>query len=79
MIPGLGRSLEEGMAAHSSILAWRIPMDRAAWWTTVHGISKSQTRLSDSAHFLGGRNVSRDILVNSKFLHLNFYSLGSRR
>ena len=25
-IPGLGRSLEEGMATHSSVLAWRIPM-----------------------------------------------------
>ena len=24
--------LEEGMATHSSILAWRIPMDRGAWW-----------------------------------------------
>ena len=30
LIPGLGRSLEEGMATHSSILAWRIPVDRAA-------------------------------------------------
>ena len=39
--------LEEGMAAHSSILAWRIPMDRGAWWATVHGITKSQTQLSD--------------------------------
>ena len=29
--------LEEGMATHSSILAWRIPMDRGAWWTIVHG------------------------------------------
>ena len=28
LIPGLGRSLEEGMATYSSILAWRIPMDR---------------------------------------------------
>ena len=27
--------LEEGMATHSSILAWRIPMDREAWQTTV--------------------------------------------
>ena len=35
--------LEEGMATHSSILAWRIPMDRVAWWAIVHGISKSQT------------------------------------
>ena len=30
-IPGLGRSLEEGMATHSSILAWRIP------WTEEPG------------------------------------------
>ena len=39
--------LEEGMATHSSILAWRIPMDREAWWATVHGITKSWTHLSD--------------------------------
>ena len=36
-------SLEEGMATHSSILAWRIPMDRGAWWATVYRVSKSQT------------------------------------
>ena len=43
-IPGSGRSpLEEGMATHSSILAWRIPMDRGAWWATVHGVTKSRT------------------------------------
>ena len=39
--------LEEGMATHSSILAWRIPMDRGAWQATVHGVAKSQTRLSN--------------------------------
>ena len=39
--------LEEGMATHSSILAWRILMDRGAWWATVHGVAKSRTRLSD--------------------------------
>ena len=37
--------LEEGLATHSSILAWRIPMDRGAWRATVHGITKSQTQL----------------------------------
>ena len=37
-------SLEEGMATHSSILAWRIPMDRGAWKATVHGVTKSQTQ-----------------------------------
>ena len=39
--------LEEGMATNSSILAWRIPMDRGAWWATVHGVTKSWTRLSN--------------------------------
>ena len=29
--------LEEGMATHSSILAWRVPMNRGAWRGTVHG------------------------------------------
>ena len=43
--------LEEGMATHSSILAWRIPMNRGAWWATVHGAAKSQTRLKQlSSH-----------------------------
>ena len=32
--------LEEGMATHSSILAWRIPMGRGAWQTTVHGVTE---------------------------------------
>ena len=40
-------SLEEGMATHSSILAWRIPMERGAWRATVHRVTKSQTWLSD--------------------------------
>ena len=35
--------LEEGMATHSSILAWRIPMDRGAWWATVHVVAESWT------------------------------------
>ena len=39
--------LEKGMATNSNILAWRIPMDRGAWWATVQGVSKSQTGLSD--------------------------------
>ena len=38
--PGLGRS-PGGMATHSSILAWRIPVDRGAWWATVDGVTKS--------------------------------------
>ena len=33
--------LEEDMATHSSILAWRIPTDGGAWRATVHGVTKS--------------------------------------
>ena len=40
-------SLEEGMVIHSSILAWRIPMDGEARWATVHGVEKSQTQLNN--------------------------------
>ena len=39
--------LEEGMVTYSSILAWRIPIDRGAWQTTAHGIAKNQTQLSN--------------------------------
>ena len=41
--PGLGRPLEKETATHSSILAWKIPMDREPWWVTVHGAAKSRT------------------------------------
>ena len=47
LIPGWEDPLEEGMAILSSILVWRIPVDRGAWQATVHGVTKSQTRLSD--------------------------------
>ena len=39
--------LEKGMATHSSILAWKNPMDRQAWWPIVHGVTRVQTQLSD--------------------------------
>ena len=44
--------LEEGMATHSCILAWRIPMDRGAWWAAVHAVAKSldMTEATDHAH-----------------------------
>ena len=47
-VQSLGRKdpPEEGMATHSSILAWRIPMHRGTWQATVHGVTKSRTGLS---------------------------------
>ena len=39
----LGREdpLEEGMATHSRILTWGNPIDRGAWWATVHRVAES--------------------------------------
>ena len=41
-VRSLGREdpLEKEMATPSSILAWENPMDRGAWWATVHGVAK---------------------------------------
>ena len=45
----LGREdpLEKELATHSSILAWRILMDRGAWRATVYGVAKSWAGLND--------------------------------
>ena len=47
-VRSLGREdpLEKEMATHSSILAWRIPIDRGAWWAAVHGVAGNQTQFS---------------------------------
>ena len=37
---GWADPLEERMATHSGILAWKISMDRRAWWATVHGFAR---------------------------------------
>ena len=34
--------LEEGMATHSCILTWRIPMDRGVWGAVVHGVAVTE-------------------------------------
>ena len=46
-VPSLGQEdpLEEEMATHSSIPCLENPMDRGAWWATVHRVAKSQTWL----------------------------------
>ena len=41
-IPGLERS-PGGGHGNSSILAWTMPMDRGAWWATVHGVAELDT------------------------------------
>ena len=49
LIPGLGRSPGEGHGNPLQYSSLENPMDRGAWQNTVHGVTKSQTQLSDSA------------------------------
>ena len=46
-IPGSGRSPAEGNGNPLQYSCLENPMDRGAWWATVHWIAKSRTRLSD--------------------------------
>ena len=92
LITGLGRSLEEGMATHSSIFVWRIPMDRGAWWATVHRVAKNRTQLKGlSTHTLlhthwifGCSYLSLCLLpcfsfINSRHIHsLYAYSIAEK-
>ena len=62
-IPGSGRSRKEGMATYSSILAWRISMDRGAWLATVHRITKSWREL---------KRISKHII--QIYTHINIHT-----
>ena len=52
------------MATHSSILAWKIPGMGGAWWATVHGVTKSRTRLSDFTFIITEENLLRSCVQN---------------
>ena len=68
--------LEKEMAIHRSTIAWKIPWTREAWQATDHGVTKSQTRLSDftfTFHFFKSRPLSSyKVAVFNKFLVVNF-------
>ena len=56
--------LGEEMATHSSILAWRISMDRQTQWATVLGVTKSDTaELLSTAHIQFSK-ISKDDFTN---------------
>ena len=47
LIPGLGRSPGGGNGNPLQYSCLENPMDRGAWWATIHRVTKSRTRLSD--------------------------------
>jgi hypothetical protein len=49
LIPGLGKSPGGGNGNPLQYSCLEDPMDRGAWWATVHGVRKSQARVSEHA------------------------------
>ena len=58
------------MAAHSSILAWKIPIYRGAWQAMVHEVTKSPTGLSDEAQHRGKDHV---LISSSSSSHIKYF------
>ena len=51
-IPGLGRSPREGNGNSLQYSALKNSIERGTWWVIVHGVTKSQTRLSTSKSYM---------------------------
>ena len=62
LIPGSGRSPGEGNGNPLQYSCLENSMDGGDWWTTVHGVAKSQTRLSDFTFFLSRHNIADETL-----------------
>ena len=70
--PGSGRSPEEGNGTPLQYSCLENPMDGGAWWATVHGVAKSQTRLSERLNKTKGEKDLNSFFVISIFLCLPF-------
>ena len=60
--------MEKSMATHSSILAWKNPMNRGAWWAAVHGVTKSQTQLRDFTFTFPFHALEKEMATHSSVL-----------
>ena len=67
LIPGLGRFPGGGHATHSSS-CMQNPMDRGAWQATVHGVTKSRTRLSDFTFTFHFHVLEKEMAIHSSIL-----------
>ena len=65
------------MTSHSSTLAWKNPMDGGAWWATVHGVAKSQTRVSDFTFTFHFHALEKEMATHSSVLAWRIPGTGS--
>ena len=63
LIPGSGRSAGEGNDNPLQESCLEHPMDRGAWWATVHGVTKSQTQLRNQITTTSGTKDSSSVSI----------------
>ena len=64
------------MVPYSCTLAWKNPMDGGAWWTAVHGVAKSQTRLSDFTFTFHFHALEKEMATHSSVLAWRISGMG---
>ena len=69
-------AMEKAMATHSRTLAWKIPWIGGAWWAAVHGVAKSQTRLSDFTLTFHFPALEKDMATHSSVLAWRIPGMG---
>ena len=67
-IPGSGRSPGEGNGNPLQYSCLENPMDGGAWWAAVHGVAKSQTRLSDFTFTFHFHALEEEMATHSSIL-----------
>ena len=67
-VPGSGRSLGGGNDNPLQYFCWDNPMDRGAWWATVHGATKSCTRLNDFTLTFHFHALEKEMATHSSVL-----------
>ena len=75
-IPGSGRSPEEGNGNPLPYSCLENPMDGGAWWAVVHGVAKSQTRLSDFTFTFHFHALEKEMATHSSILAWRIPGMG---
>ena len=66
----------KAMAPHSSILAWKNPLDGGAWWAADHGVAKSRARQSDFTFTFPFHALEKEMATHSSVLAWRIPGMG---
>ena len=75
-LPLTSVNLEKAMAPYSSTRAWKIPLDRGAWWAAVHGVDRSRTPLSNFTFTFHFHALEKEMATHSSVLAWRIPGMG---